>query len=110
MVSTEHLEKFRSFEKSGKLDVVVFILFLIPAMPKDVFTYIVPLTDMKMGRFLLLTTLGRIPGVLASTYVAHGFSQGDMVGPIAIVAVVAVIALIAVVFRDKIMNAFGGRD
>ena len=110
MVSTEHLEKFRAFEKSGKLDIVVFILFLIPAMPKDVFTYIVPLTDMKMGRFLLLTTLGRIPGVLASTYVAHGISQGDMVGPVAIVAVVAVIALIAVVFRDKIMNAFSGRD
>ena len=110
MVSTEHLEKFRSFEKSGKLDVVVFVLFLIPAMPKDVFTYLVPLTDMKMGRFLTLATIGRIPGVLASTYVAHGLSQGDMVGPIAIVVVVAVIALIAVVFRDRIMSAFDKKD
>ncbi len=110
MVSTEHLEKFRSFEKSGKLDVVVFVLFLIPAMPKDVFTYLVPLTDMKMGRFLTLATIGRIPGVLASTYVAHGLSQGDMVGPIVIVVVVAVIALIAVVFRDRIMSAFDKKD
>ena len=107
MVSTEHLEKFRAFEKSGKLDIIVFVLFLIPAMPKDVFTYLVPLTDMKMGRFLLLTTIGRIPGVLASTYVAHGLSQGDMVGPIVIVAVVAVLAIVAVVFRDKIMDALG---
>ena len=110
MVSTEHLEKFRSFEKSGKLDVVVFVLFLIPAMPKDVFTYLVPLTDMKMGRFLTLATIGRIPGVLASTYVAHGLSQGDMIGPIVIVVVVAVIALIAVVFRDRIMSAFDKKD
>lgn len=110
MVSTEHLEKFQKFEKSGKLDVVVFILFLIPAMPKDVFTYIVPLTDMKMGRFLVLTTLGRVPGVLASTYVAHGLSRGEMIGPIVIVVVVAVLAIIAVVFRDKIMNALGKGD
>jgi uncharacterized membrane protein YdjX (TVP38/TMEM64 family) len=110
MVSTEHLEKFRSFEKSGKLDVVVFVLFLIPAMPKDVFTYLVPLTDMKMGRFLTLATIGRIPGVLASTYVAHGLSQGDMIGPIVNVVVVAVIALIAVVFRDRIMSAFDKKD
>lgn len=110
MVSTEHLEKFRTFEKSGKLDVVVFVLFLIPAMPKDVFTYLVPLTDMKMGRFLTLATIGRIPGVLASTYVAHGLSQGDMIGPIVIVVVVAVIALIAVVFRDRIMSAFDKKD
>ena len=107
MVSTEHLEKFRSFEESGKLDIVVFVLFLIPAMPKDVFTYLVPLTNMKMSRFLLLATIGRVPGVLASTYVAHGLSQGEMAGPIAIVAVVAALAIIAVVFRDKIMNAFG---
>ena len=39
MVSTKHLDAFRRFEASGKLDLVVFILFLIPAMPKDVFTY-----------------------------------------------------------------------
>ena len=107
MVSTEHLEKFRKFEKSGKLDIVVFILFLIPAMPKDVFTYIVPLTDMKIGRFLLLTNTARIPGILASTFVAHGLSQGDVIGPVIIVAIVAVLALVAVVFRDRILNAFG---
>ncbi len=110
MVSTEHLERFRAFEKSGKLDIVVFILFLIPAMPKDVFTYLVPLTEMKMGRFLLLSTVGRIPGVLASTYVAHGFSQGDIVGPIVIVVVVAVIALVAILFRDRIMDAFHHKE
>lgn len=107
MVSTEHLEKFHKFEKSGKLDIVVFVLFLIPAMPKDVFTYLVPLTNMKMGRFLLLSTIGRVPGVLASTYVAHGLSEGAIAGPIVIVAIIAVIAIIAVVFRDRIMEALG---
>ena len=111
MVPTEYLEKFRKFEKSGKLDIVVFVLFLIPAMPKDVFTYLVPLTDMKMGRFLLLSNVARIPGIVASTYVAHGLSEGQMVGPIIIVAIVAVAAVIAVLFRDKIMDALGrGKD
>ena len=107
MVSTEHLEKFRAFEKSGKLDIIVFILFLIPAMPKDVFTYLVPLTDMKMGRFLLLSNIGRIPGILASTYVAHGFSEGEIAGPIVVLVIVAVLAIVAVVFREKIMDALG---
>ena len=60
MVSTEHLDKFRQFEKSGKLDIVVFVLFLIPGMPKDVFTYLVPLTDMPYKRFIVLTPIGRI--------------------------------------------------
>ena len=107
MVSTEHLAKFRQFEDSGKLDIVVFVLFLIPGMPKDVFTYIVPLTNMEYKRFIILTTVGRIPGVVASTYAASGFASGEIVGPIVVLVVVAVIAVVAIIFRDKIMAAFG---
>ncbi|MBE6472697.1 MAG: TVP38/TMEM64 family protein [Coriobacteriaceae bacterium] len=107
MVSTEHLAKFHSFEEQGKLDVVVFILFLIPAMPKDVFTYLVPLTDMNYKKFIVITTVGRIPGVLASTYAAAGFASGDFVGPAVVIAIVAVIAVVAIVFREKIMEALG---
>ena len=107
MVSTEHLEKFRAFEASGKLDIIVFVLFLVPGMPKDVFTYIVPLTDMPYKKFIVLTTVGRIPGVVASTYAASGFASGEMVGPIVVVAIAAVLALVAVVFRDKIMDLLG---
>ncbi len=107
MVSTEHLEKFRAFEEQGKLDIVVFILFLIPAMPKDVFTYLVPLTDMSYKKFIVITTLGRIPGVVASTYAASGFASGDIVGPVVVIVIVAIIALVAVVFRDRIMEALG---
>ena len=105
MVSTEHLEKFRKFEESGKLDIVVFILFLIPGMPKDVFTYLVPLTDMQYKEFITLTTIGRIPGVVASTYAASGFANGHIVGPIVVLVLLAVIAAVGIVFRDKIMNA-----
>lgn len=107
MVSTEHLEKFQRFEKSGKLDVVVFVLFLIPGMPKDVFTYLVPLTSMEYKRFIVLTTIGRIPGVVASTYAASGFASGQVVGPIVVLVVLAVVAVVAIIFRDKIMNVFG---
>lgn len=104
MVSTEHLEKFRKFEKSGKLDTVVFILFLIPGLPKDVFTYVVPLTDMEIKRFLMLTTIGRIPGVVASTYVASAMASGNTVGAVVVAIVVIAIAICAFVFRDKIMD------
>jgi uncharacterized membrane protein YdjX (TVP38/TMEM64 family) len=109
MVPTEYLEKFRRFEETGKLDVIVFILFLIPGLPKDVFTYIVPLTDMEYKKFIGLTTVGRIPGVLASTYTASGLANGQIVGPIVVVSIVTVAAVIGVLFRDRIMDALGGK-
>lgn len=107
MVSTEHLDKFHSFEETGKLDIVVFILFLIPGMPKDVFTYIVPLTDMPYKRFITLTTIGRIPGVVGSTYAASGIANGNIVGPVIVGVVFVVAAILGIVFRDKIMDALG---
>ena len=108
MVDKKYLEKFYEFERSGKLNVTVFILFLIPGMPKDVFTYLVPLTSMRMRTFLLLTTIGRIPGVIVSTYAAAGLAQGDITTSLIIFGVAAVIMVIGLVFRNRIM-AFASR-
>lgn len=106
MVPTKYLDKFNAFEESGKLSIVVFILFLIPAMPKDTFTYLVPLTNMRMRDFLVLSNVGRIPSIVISTYAANGLVDGNITQSIIIFAVVAVIAIVAIVFRDKIMNLF----
>ena len=106
MVPTKYLDKFNAFEESGKLSIVVFILFLIPAMPKDTFTYLVPLTNMRMRDFLVLSNVGRIPGIVISTYAANGLVDGNITQRIILFAVVAVIAIVAIVFRDKIMNLF----
>ena len=106
MVPTKYLDKFNAFEESGKLSIVVFILFLIPAMPKDTFTYLVPLTNMRMRDFLVLSNVGRIPGIVISTYAANGLVDGNITQSIIIFAVVAAIAIVAIVFRDKIMNLF----
>ena len=105
IVSDKWLEKFERFEQSGKLELTVFILFLIPATPKDVFTYLVPLTSMRMRNFLLLSNIGRTPGILISTYAASGLVDGNMWQSIIILAVVAVIAVVCVIFREQIIGA-----
>ena len=105
MVPADAMEKVEAFEQSGRLNVVVFILFLIPGMPKDVFTYIVPLTSMKMGTFMLLTNAGRIPGIIMSTFAAAGLVDGDITLSIIIFVVAAAIAICAIVFYNRILQA-----
>lgn len=107
MVPTKYLEKFRAFEKSGKLNMIVFLLFLIPGLPKDVFTYLVPLTDMRMRDFVLLSNIGRIPGVIVSTYAADGLIDGRVWESAIIFVVAAVIAVLGIIFKDKIMDFVG---
>lgn len=105
MVSEKHMAKFRTFENSGKLNIIVFVLFLIPGMPKDVFTYLVPLTHMPLRTFLLLSNIARIPGILVSTYAASGLVEGDIVQSLIIFLVAGAIAVVCILFYDKIMKA-----
>lgn len=44
----------------GKL--ITFLLFLIPGFPKDFLCYILGASPLPLGTFLLLSTVGRIPG------------------------------------------------
>lgn len=107
MVSPKFMDRFREFEKGNKLKVIVFILFLIPGLPKDVFTYLVPLTDMRMRDFLVLATVGRIPGVFVSTYAADGLMEGRVIESAIIFGIGAAIAIAGILNRDKIMDLVG---
>lgn len=110
MVPTKYLDKFREFEKSGKLNTVVFVLFLIPGLPKDVFTYLVPLTDMRMRAFLLLSNIARIPGIVVSTYAASGIIEGDYVKSAIIFAVAAAVAVAGIFGYSRVMKALEKRS
>ena len=105
MVGEKQLLQFRQFELSGKFGVTVFILFLIPGFPKDVLTYIVPLSDMNLRTFLLLSTIGRTPGVIISTYAAAGLADGNIVTSVIIFVVAALIAIIVLLLRNRIIDA-----
>ncbi|MBM4278239.1 MAG: TVP38/TMEM64 family protein [Deltaproteobacteria bacterium] len=66
------VEKFVHIRTRKKFDYLIghegvilsFLLFLIPGFPKDALCYILGLTPMHLGIFLIISTIGRIPGVL----------------------------------------------
>ena len=69
------VEKFVSEKTRKKFDYLVqhegvilsFILFLLPGFPKDALCYILGLTPMHLGIFLVISSIGRIPGTLMAT-------------------------------------------
>ncbi len=66
------VEKFVHIRTMKKFDYLIghegvilsFLLFLIPGFPKDALCYILGLTPMHLGIFLIISTIGRIPGTL----------------------------------------------
>ena len=63
-VSKKKLDSVKFFHYSSKRDLLAFIFFLIPGTPKDIFTYVMGFTDMKIPVWLFITFVGRLPTIL----------------------------------------------
>jgi uncharacterized membrane protein YdjX (TVP38/TMEM64 family) len=76
VVSRETLERFDFLmERQGAL--IAFFLFVVPGFPKDYLCFILGLSLMSWKLFLLLSTVGRLPGTLMLTLQGAKVYQGD---------------------------------
>ena len=55
----------------------MFILFVIPGIPKDLLCYIAGLTPMPVVTFLVISAIGRFPGVFLSSLFGDGLAERD---------------------------------
>ena len=73
----EKIMSYSFLNNSRKLNMLTFVLFLVPGTPKDLLTYLAGLTPMKMRTFLLLTMVARIPSVITSTISGSLTQEGN---------------------------------
>lgn len=106
LVSQDKIRKFKFLEDTQKLELVVFILFFIPGTPKDMLTYIVPLTPIKPERFFLWATVARIPSVLTSTYAGASLGKGEFLKTVIVFLITGTIGILGIVFHDQIVAKF----
>lgn len=72
--SAKKLESISLLRDRKRRNALTLILFLIPGSPKDLWTYIIGLTDIKITSYVLLTGLARFPSIIMST------AGGDAMG------------------------------
>lgn len=91
-VSREKIESIRFLHNPEKRNLLVFLLFFIPGTPKDVITYFIGLTSMRLRTFLLLSSIGRIPSVITSTIVGDALGTQDYITAVWVFVITGVIA------------------
>lgn len=90
------MEKLKFLQDDKKLKFVIFFLFFIPGTPKDMITYIVPFTKIKLRDFILLTLVARIPSVVSSTYAGEALMENDIATLILAYGIIAVMSLLGI--------------
>ena len=99
-VAEEKIRSLKFLRNTQRLEFIVFLLFFIPGTPKDVLTYMVGLTPMKLRVWLLITTVARIPSVVTSTIGGDALgTQEYLFAVIVFVATAAVSGLGVLAYR-----------
>ena len=97
-VSPEHLKMAAIFKDGKGLNFLVFILFFIPGLPKDMFVWLFSLTDEKPYKFLLISTVARIPSIVTSTWCGHELISENYLSS----AIIFIISALLAVFGGAI--------
>ena len=90
----EKIESLKFLQNEKRLELIAFILFFIPGTPKDLLSYVGGLTPIKWHRWLLITTLARIPSIITSVIAGNALGVKDYT--LAIIVSAATVAVSAV--------------
>lgn len=101
----EKINSLRFLQNSKKLNFLVFIIFLIPGTPKDILSYCVGLTTMKMGTWLLISSIARIPSIITSTIGGNALGMGEHLFAIIVFAVTIVLSVGGLLLYNKICRS-----
>ena len=91
-ISREKIESIRFLHNPEKRNLLVFLLFFIPGTPKDVITYFIGLTSMRLSVFLLISSVARIPSVITSTIVGNALGTQDYTTAVMVFVITGLVA------------------
>lgn len=109
------IEKFLRKEKfhwityivdSNEFSIILFIIFLIPGLPKDFLIYVAGLTPIKPLRFFGILFVGRFPWLLASVSIGFDLHHGNYTSTI-IISMIAILSFaLGLLYKNKIISKF----
>ena len=89
---------------SKKMYAIVFFLYLIPGIPKDMVSYAAGVSEIKFKPFIIISALGRLPGMIGCLLMGDMMMEENYTGAV-IIGVFAVIAFaLCIIFRKKIQS------
>ena len=88
-------------DNPGKIEITLFVLYFLPALPKDFITYIASLLPIAKKTVLGVSILGRFPAVFSSVLVGSRIIAGDLKSIILIYLVTYIISGMITMFYNK---------
>ena len=103
-IDPERLTGFSFLKQKTRRRTLLFIIYLIPGAPKDILTYFVGLTDIRVSEYLLISTVARIPSIITSTICGAYFGEKNYLAAILVYGVTLLMTAVGVVLYRYIQK------
>jgi len=103
LVKKEIIERFNFVTTSAGVT-TCFLLFLLPGFPKDYLCYVLGLSRMKLSTFLIISTLGRVPGTYVLTLQGASIRSHEYSIAVIVAVICVVVIFFGYVYRDSLFN------
>ena len=102
-IKKEEQEKLSFLNNPTRALIILFFIFLVPVIPKDILIYPIPLTKIKLSHFMIVSTISRIPSVLYSTLLGNSLITQNFTAML-VFGAFSVLAVIGLIFNKQIYN------
>ena len=107
LLSPKRRTQLQGLRASKRFDIAILIAFFIPGLPKDILAYAASLAGMRPVHLLVVTTLGRLPSILAATLASSFAADGKWWAAIAVFAATAMLALVGLLVYHRVKDRKG---
>jgi len=106
MIEKRNLKRFKKVLDASSNKIIIFIIYLIPGIPKDILVYIAGVSNVTLIDFIIYSSMGRFPWIIASAYFGYGIHKENFTSIIAIGVVSGVLFLIGAFKGHSIIDFF----
>ena len=103
-VPEKELEKFSTLMNNPKLETTIFLLFLIPGIPKDILVYVAGLTPIRPFLFFIIITFARFPAMLGSSYIGAKIESSQYVIAITVSIIASILFVFGYIYKNGIID------
>jgi uncharacterized membrane protein YdjX (TVP38/TMEM64 family) len=104
LVNPEKYDHFLKRLNSKRAYVTVFVLYLVPGLPKDILGYLAGVSDVKFIPFLVISIIGRLPALAVSIMVGSMLYKESYIGVVIISIIMVGIFIWGFVNRKKVLH------
>lgn len=104
LIEKKKLKWISDIMTSRKFEFILFVIFVVPGLPKDFMIYVAGLTAIKPARFFGILTISRLPWIISSASVGANINAGNYKLTIIISSIAIIFCILGMIYKDKIIK------